>query len=191
MSTDAKLAALRAEFLENKARWFDHWLSEATESPIERLLLAQMIVERWGLEAGGDTFSTVYERLPGFGIKPTWSVLLCDTSPCFCVVQAEIEGSHRFRVDFAFLGDRFERDSDRSSPVRVAVELDGHDFHERTKEQASRDKRRDRILAAGGWTMLRFTGSDVYQDPAAVLAEIENTCVRLCWPHMHPEWRTP
>ena len=52
------------------------------------------------------------------------------------------------------------------------MELDGHDFHEKTKEQASGDKRRDRYLAALGWTVLRFSGSDVYRDPAAVMDEI-------------------
>lgn len=187
MSTEDKLAALRSEFIANKARWFDHWLAEAAESPIERLLLAHMLVERWGLDGGRDNFPEAYTRVPTFGIKPSWRILLCDTNPCICVVQAEVDGPYAFRIDFAFVGERFDPGSDRRQQVRVGVELDGHDFHERTKEQASRDKRRDRILAAGGWTMLRFTGSDVYRDPAAVLSEIENTCVRLCWPHMQLE----
>ncbi len=47
----------------------------------------------------------------------------------------------------------------------VAVEIDGHDFHERTKEQASRDRERDREHLAIGIRTIRFTGSDVYRDP--------------------------
>ena len=31
------------------------------------------------------------------------------------------------------------------------MECDGHDFHERTKEQASSDKKRDRSLQAAGF----------------------------------------
>lgn len=61
---------------------------------------------------------------------------------------------------YAFLGG--EHGAVKSEFV---VELDGHDFHERTKEQASRDKKRDRDLAAIGLPVIRFTGSDIYKDP--------------------------
>lgn len=60
----------------------------------------------------------------------------------------------QFRLDFALVG--------RS---RVAIELDGHEFHERTKQQATRDKSRDRKLVELGWKVLRFTGSEVWKDP--------------------------
>lgn len=53
-------------------------------------------------------------------------------------------------------------------PMAIAIELDGHDFHERTKEQATRDKRRDRALVAAGWSVLRFTGSEVIKSPSDV-----------------------
>lgn len=46
----------------------------------------------------------------------------------------------------------------------VAIECDGHDYHERTKEQAARDKSRDRALAADGVVVLRFTGSEIWHD---------------------------
>lgn len=48
---------------------------------------------------------------------------------------------------------------------KLAVELDGHDFHEKTKEQASKDKRKDRALVLAGYTVVRFTGSDVWNNP--------------------------
>lgn len=51
--------------------------------------------------------------------------------------------------------------------ARIVVECDGHDFHEKTKEQASADKRRDRELTLAGYTVLRFTGSEIYRDPFA------------------------
>ena len=38
---------------------------------------------------------------------------------------------------------------DVESDKQMIVECDGHDFHERTKEQASRDKERDRLPAVG------------------------------------------
>jgi very-short-patch-repair endonuclease len=54
----------------------------------------------------------------------------------------------------------------------VAVEIDGHDFHEKTKQQAAHDKKRDRFFAAQGLTLLRFTGSEVHKNPAACVSEV-------------------
>lgn len=53
----------------------------------------------------------------------------------------------------------------------VVVECDGHDFHEKTKEQASHDKKRDRRLVAAGYQVLRFTGSDIWRDPIGCAQE--------------------
>lgn len=44
----------------------------------------------------------------------------------------------------------------------VVVECDGHEFHERTKEQAARDRSRDRKIQAVGVPVLRFTGSEIW-----------------------------
>lgn len=55
----------------------------------------------------------------------------------------------------------------------LAIEVDGHDFHERTRAQAQRDKLRDRWLQARGWRVLRFTGSEIiYRDAAAAADEV-------------------
>jgi hypothetical protein len=47
---------------------------------------------------------------------------------------------------------------------RLVVECDGHDFHERTKEQAARDRSRDREGQLAGFTVFRFTGSELWRD---------------------------
>lgn len=61
----------------------------------------------------------------------------------------------RYRVDVLL----------RTSRAAVAVELDGHQWHERTKRQAERDKSRDRdLLIADGITTIRFTGSEIVRD---------------------------
>jgi very-short-patch-repair endonuclease len=62
-----------------------------------------------------------------------------------------------FRVDFALI-----RVPD-AHLLRVAIELDGHDFH-KTKEQRIEDARRERWLTGRGWTVIRFTGSDIQRD---------------------------
>jgi len=67
----------------------------------------------------------------------------------------------RYRLDFALIG-----------PRKIAIECDGHDFHERTKEQAANDRSRDRALQLDGWMVLRFTGSEIYRSASACAAQI-------------------
>ena len=55
---------------------------------------------------------------------------------------------------------------------KLVVECDGHDYHERTKEQAERDKRRDRSISAAGMPVFRFTGRELHRDPEACVEEI-------------------
>lgn len=47
----------------------------------------------------------------------------------------------------------------------IIVECDGHDFHEKTKKQAAKDKKRDRELQSLGFHIFRFTGSEIWKDP--------------------------
>jgi very-short-patch-repair endonuclease len=68
----------------------------------------------------------------------------------FLLVPQKIVG--RYRVDIAVY------------PHQLAIEIDGHDYHERTKDQATRGKRRARDLQLLGWTVLPYSGSDVWND---------------------------
>jgi len=75
--------------------------------------------------------------------------------------QHEIQFEKKtYRLDFAV------------ESMKIAIEVDGHDFHERTKDQAQRDKSRDRALQILGWRTLRFTGSEVFRDAAACAGEV-------------------
>jgi very-short-patch-repair endonuclease len=56
----------------------------------------------------------------------------------------------------------------------IFVECDGHDFHERTKEQAERDRSKDRAIQAAGIPILRFTGREIWRDPGQVVLQILN-----------------
>lgn len=48
--------------------------------------------------------------------------------------------------------------------AQLIVECDGHPFHEKTKEQSARDKKRDRVLQELGFKVFHFTGSQVWND---------------------------
>ena len=54
-----------------------------------------------------------------------------------------------------------------SGHAMAVIECDGHDYHERTKEQARHDKARDRYFASLGLIVLRYTGSEIHRDPLA------------------------
>lgn len=62
--------------------------------------------------------------------------------------------------------------SSRDPSLRLAVELDGHEFHEKTKDQAAADRARERAIIREGVTVLRFTGSEVFRSPHACIGEI-------------------
>jgi very-short-patch-repair endonuclease len=77
--------------------------------------------------------------------------------------QWEVEaGGRTYRLDFAV------------PMVKIAVELDGHDFHEKTKEQVTYRNMRDRDLQAAGWTVLHFSGSEVYRNGAQAATDVIN-----------------
>ncbi len=77
--------------------------------------------------------------------------------------QAHIEN---YRVDFAFYAVA------KGGVKKLVVECDGHDFHERTKEQARKDRSRDRRLQELGYQVFRFTGSEIHADPMKCALQI-------------------
>lgn len=66
-----------------------------------------------------------------------------------------------YRVDFCLQGEAIPRKGNPRTPI--VVECDGHDFHERDKEQVSKDKKRDRDLQQMGFTVFRYSGSDLFK----------------------------
>ena len=63
----------------------------------------------------------------------------------------------RYRVDLMLMPN------DSKTP-KIVIECDGHDFHERTKEQATRDRSRDRELTRDGYVVIRFTGAEIWKN---------------------------
>lgn len=55
---------------------------------------------------------------------------------------------------------------------KIVIECDGHEFHERTKDQAKRDRERDRSLQRSGYLVMRFTGSEIYTDAFQCATEV-------------------
>lgn len=56
--------------------------------------------------------------------------------------------------------------------LSIFIECDGFDFHERTREQAERDRAKDRLVQTHGHRIFRFTGSEIHRDADACWNEI-------------------
>jgi len=54
----------------------------------------------------------------------------------------------------------------------VVVELDGHQFHDKNKQQRSYEKARDRFLVKEGYRVVHYTGSDIVNDPYSAAWEV-------------------
>lgn len=75
--------------------------------------------------------------------------------------------NHHYRVDFGI--SYYSGHTNKYSTI--FVEIDGHDFHERTKEQVTHDKQRERLLVNKCDSLIRFTGSEIYKDPYGCVSQ--------------------
>lgn len=53
----------------------------------------------------------------------------------------------------------------REHPLKLVIECDGHDFHEKTKAQVEKDNKRNFDLQLEGYEVLHFSGSQIYKNP--------------------------
>jgi len=87
--------------------------------------------------------------------------------PWSMFAHSEIETQYpveKYRIDIAM------------PSLKIAIELDGHDYH-KTKQQRTHDAKKDRTLSLLGWHVIRFTGSEVYNNPVSCgydFAELHN-----------------
>lgn len=84
-------------------------------------------------------------------------------------VQIETDNS-TYRVDFDIECIKYVFQNGEPLPseeryAEVIVECDGHDFHEKTKEQVKRRNKRDLDLKMEGYDLIHFSGSQIYNEP--------------------------
>lgn len=77
-----------------------------------------------------------------------------------------------FRVDFVCGVDFGKRSVD------VVIELDGHEFHQKTPEQVEGDRKRDRAFIRLGVVAMRFTGREVTRSAKACAREVRDQLMR-------------
>ena len=148
--TETHLTDMAREYVKNITGMHDG-ISSLVESPIE----ATMFISIW------HSFSQQNIRL---AFKP-WKRGISfqdvpDEHDAVIISQAEIGD---YRADFVIVMGAAQRPANVGT--RIVVECDGHEFHDRTKEQAKRDRERDRFMQDQGFRVYRFTGSEIYNSP--------------------------
>lgn len=80
-------------------------------------------------------------------------------------------GDKTYRVDFMYDNSESRENSGYDNKpypykdVRIVVECDGHDFHQKSKMQVKRDNERQIALQLAGYDVVRFSGSQIYENP--------------------------
>ncbi len=73
----------------------------------------------------------------------------------------------KFRIDIAF------------PDCKLAVEVDGWQYHGRLLADFKRCRARQNLLALNGWVILRFTASEIYSDVDRVVEHINDALQML------------
>lgn len=140
----------------------------ACESPIERMMGLALFNEPPSIL--DICFGIAWAHEENAALKELFSNVKVEITPQQTFMGAS---GKVYRTDFfinAFVSGANGQDGILSVPV--AVECDGHDFHEKTKEQAIRDKKRNRDFIAAGVPVLHFTGREIWRDPSRCVGEI-------------------
>lgn len=120
-----------------------------------------------------DNINIVFEKMEQFNMSPIEKIaytMLVNLQTLYGIYYFSIKPQFKFQL---FTLDFYiEVDLPGINKYRFNIECDGHEFHEKTKEQASKDKRRDRELQKAEVVVLRYSGSDIVNNPTVIREDI-------------------
>jgi very-short-patch-repair endonuclease len=148
-------------------------------SPIEQMLYREMVAslpsrfQIWEVDQGAFE-NEDYEAIRQHGIETVLDDIIW-------MVRDYRVLSYRLDFALAFYGQ---------ADLMLALECDGHDFHDRTKQQAAYDRCRDRELFRNGIYTLRFTGSEIHHSVDRCVADVAGALehLRLLNGRFHEGW---
>ena len=159
-TTQKWIAFFNENIEESKIEWeeYQRWAFSGAEceSEIEKLMLAGLMF------CGFRFFQRPHRICKNVSSQNMDALLLLEH-----VIIAPQHKIGKYRADFAVFIKDFSGDI-----ISLMVECDGHAFHEKTKEQAARDKKRDRYLQSAGFRVFRFTGSEIFNDIDGCISEL-------------------
>ena len=95
----------------------------------------------------------------------------------FSQVTIKVE-KKKYIVDFYFEQDQYVNRFDTDK--KIIIECDGHEFHQKTKEQVERDNTRMRDLQKQGYEVIRFSGTEIWHRPYKCASDILNIILSKC-----------
>lgn len=88
--------------------------------------------------------------------------------------QAKIEANNKtYYADF-LLDVEPDKWFQFDNAYKLVIECDGHEFHEKTKEQVEKRNDRDMDLKSAGYDVLHFSGSQIYRHPIECAEKVFN-----------------
>lgn len=90
----------------------------------------------------------------------------------FIEPQTEIEcNNKKYIVDFEIRYDEMCNPNFKKD-FNLIIECDGYDFHQKTKKQVEYDNNREYDLKLQGYQILRFSGSEIYNEPMKCIEKV-------------------
>lgn len=136
------------------------------ESPIERMFLlgCQLNGTRavFREEKYGAAICDVKDSDHQLWVRPQVEIVDWESEDCEPLARVDFE--------LTLVGSR---------SYRLCIECDGHDYHDRTKEQAAKDKARDRKIVGLGNRIMRFTGSEIFAGAVKCFNEAVDGLLRI------------
>ncbi|WP_156410364.1 hypothetical protein [Bosea sp. Root381] len=168
-SRAASHAASHVEFMRSTAKG---------DTPIEQLLFTAL---RAVIAYGGVSVKEAYFAHDEGHLGRLKSEADYKEDSIFLRTQVQLVG---WRVDFLLDAPVLNSAGDIDHWRQLVIECDGHDFHERTKEQAAKDRSRDRAASLAKMTVFRFTGAELWRDPWSCAKQVCDWATKVRWGHI-------
>ena len=130
------------------------------ESPIEKLMMAGLVFADWY-----PFLSMPAAMMPRGGRMPEGDLII---APQFQF--------GRYRLDFLVIGK-----DERGGQKWINIECDGDEYHNSTKAQWDADRERDKDLRGANIEVIRFSGSELYNDATGCASEVAIELIRWRW----------
>lgn len=142
--------------LTTKAFYPEFWNDESIKSPIEQI------------------FITAFEIYCKYNNKE--DIYLFPQKEVIC-------NKNKYYLDFEFEADDYLThlllgDKIKNYNFKLAIECDGYEFHQKTKEQVQKDNEREYDLKMAGYEVLRFSGTQIYNNPLKCAEDTYNYIIK-------------
>lgn len=98
-----------------------------------------------------------------------------EVSPISNNQEIVCKNGKKYRLDFYFIVNYKNQGA-----KCFGIECDGHEFHQKTKEQVQYDNQRQRDLQNEGIEIIRFSGSEIWKNPFKCANEVKNIILSNC-----------